>query len=240
MSSIWSDIFRRSATEPDARAVLRRVPLFAGLNRREWTLVEHVLHRRRYEAGEVIFRQNEPGLGMYIVVKGSVEVVREGPVEKGERQPERVLATLEPGSFFGEIALLNETPRSATARARVPSLLMGLFQPDLLGLVQREARLGTKILLPLARITGQRLIRADSEILRQHETLARYAADRTAPVRPPILADSDGLTPLEDAPRALSASTPPSAAHDADPLAESNSDGHTAEPVPPGEARAVD
>jgi hypothetical protein len=114
---------------------------------------------------------------------------------------------------------------------------MGLFQPDLLGLVERDARLGTRILLPLARITGQRLIRADGEILRQHETLARYAADLHA---------ADVVAAKPPRPPALAASAPPPAdpaQQNLPPLddlhADSNSDGHTAEAVPPG-ARAVD
>ena len=126
------------------------------MNRRERVAIERIMYRREYQAGDIIFRQGEPGVGMYIVERGTVSIVFE---------PTRhALAELHEGDFFGEIALLNETPRSATARAQTACTLWGLFQPELLGLLDRNPRLGVKLLLPLAQIAGQRLIRADRQI----------------------------------------------------------------------------
>ncbi|QXD14240.1 cyclic nucleotide-binding domain-containing protein [Rhodocaloribacter litoris] len=156
MNSIWDNFFRRGPGRPSMHDLLRGIPLFADLNRKELDAVERILYRREYAPGEVVFRQGEPGVGMYIIEQGRVCIIRE--------PSGHVLATLGAGDFFGEIALLNETPRSATARAETAATLWGFFQPELLDLLERNPRLGVKVLLPLARITGQRLVRADEEL----------------------------------------------------------------------------
>ncbi|GIV57502.1 MAG: cyclic nucleotide-binding domain-containing protein [Bacteroidetes bacterium] len=158
MYSLWQNLFRPGRAEPDLDALMQQVPLFAELGRRERAAVAQILYRRTYEPGEVIFYQGEPGMGMYLIASGRVAIVRE---PEGHR-----LATLEAGDFFGEIALLNETPRSATARAETACVLWGFFQPELLGLLERKPRLGVKILLALARIVGARLVKADEELAR--------------------------------------------------------------------------
>ena len=167
MDSIWGNIFKTN-DERQTRALLRDIPLFANLSRRELTAVEQILYRRQYAAGEIIFRQSEPGVGMYIVLEGTVAILYE---------PTGVtLAELRHGEFFGEIALLNETPRSATARALSACTLLGFFQPELLGLLKSDPGLGVKILLPLARIAGQRLIHADAKLLELHEEIEHLKA----------------------------------------------------------------
>lgn len=138
--------------------------MFADLDRRELIEVEKLLYHRSYEAGESIFRQDDPGVGMYIVEHGRVEVVHE--------PTGRSLAELGDGDFFGEIALLNETPRSARVTAIEPTTLYGLFQPELYDLFERLPRLGVKLLLPLAQMLGSRLLRADDELTDLHEKVA--------------------------------------------------------------------
>ncbi len=163
MNSFWSNIFKREERQRETRAILKKIPIFEALDGRELAAIERILYLRTYDADEIIFRQDDPGVGMYIVASGIVSIIYE--------PTERVLAELREGDFFGEIALLNETPRSATARARTGCRLLGFFQPDLLGLLERDPRLGVKVLMPLARIAGQRLIHSD----RQRETLQNEA-----------------------------------------------------------------
>jgi CRP-like cAMP-binding protein len=66
--------------------------------------------RRHFAPGEVIFRQGDSGREVYVIVNGEVEIVREGP---GQAR----IAKLRPGEFFGEMALIMNAPRVATARA---------------------------------------------------------------------------------------------------------------------------
>ena len=159
MNVLWSNIFKSRAGadgEQHIADILKRIPVFEDLSRRELAAVERILHKREYQEGEFIFHQGEPGVGMYIIHHGKVEIVHE-PGKK-------VLAELGDGEFFGELALLDESPRSASAMAMVPSKILGFFQPDLFGLIERDPKLGVKIVLRLASSIGERLRRANEQL----------------------------------------------------------------------------
>jgi CRP/FNR family transcriptional regulator, cyclic AMP receptor protein len=157
---LWSNIFVTGASRKDVDAatsmLLKRIPVFEELTRRELAAVTRILYERSFQADELIFHQDDPGLGMYIIVQGRIAIVRE---------PSRqLLAELHDGDFFGEMALLDELPRSATAIARGPCRVLGFFQPELFGLIERRPQLGVKIVMRLARIIGQRLRAMDERI----------------------------------------------------------------------------
>ena len=154
MKSLWASLLRR--TDDDAEDdLLSAIPLFEDLTPREIDTVQRLLHRRDYVAGESVFVQGEPGLGMYIIARGTISI---------QSEPSgRELVRLRDGDFFGEIALLNEVIRTATARATTDGTLLSLFQPDLLGLLERSPRLGVKVLLALARLVGLRLVEVGAE-----------------------------------------------------------------------------
>ncbi|RMH75892.1 MAG: cyclic nucleotide-binding domain-containing protein [Calditrichaeota bacterium] len=157
MDSFWGNIFkRRSLEEEEIREVLRRLPMFSGLKDKDLAALERILYRREYCAGEEVFRQGDPTAGMYIIVKGTVEVIFEPTGQ--------VLAELTDGDFFGELALLGDTPRSATIRCKTDCQLLGFFQSDLYDLLERNPKLGVKILLRLARVIGERLIRSNEQV----------------------------------------------------------------------------
>ncbi len=80
---------------------------------------------KTYTAGETIFRQGDPGDKIYIVKSGEVEIVREDP-EKGEA----ILARLKNGEYFGEMALLTDAPRNATARAATKTETLTIERED--------------------------------------------------------------------------------------------------------------
>lgn len=161
MTTPWARVFGykkdREADELPTIQLLSRVPIFEELSRRELLAIEKILHEREYILDEIIFRQGEPGMGMYIVQKGKVAIVSEPHNQQ--------LFEMEDGNFFGEVALLDQQPRSATAIARTSCKVFGFFQPDLFELIDRDPRLGLKIVLRLAKHVGSRLRQADDWVL---------------------------------------------------------------------------
>jgi CRP/FNR family cyclic AMP-dependent transcriptional regulator len=139
----------KEGKKPEFRDTLRAIPIFSDLSKRELAAVERILHLREFASGEVIFRQNEPGLGMYIIESGTVGIQVEGAPE--------TMTQLKDGEFFGELPLLDGGERSATARASSHCRIYGFFRPDLLALIERDPQLGVKIVLSLASIISQRL-----------------------------------------------------------------------------------
>ncbi|MDX1531091.1 MAG: cyclic nucleotide-binding domain-containing protein, partial [Rhodothermales bacterium] len=181
---LWSNIFRRTP-ESSTRALLRQVPVFADLDRRELSALEKILYRREYRPEEVIFRQDEPGVGMFVIERGTVAIVHE--------PTGRTLTELTDGDFFGEIALLNETPRSAAAIARTPATLYGLFQPELFDLFERDPHMGVKVLVPLSQVLSQRLLRANRQLKELHDECAQLRERLQPPGEPqPTNGEGDG------------------------------------------------
>ena len=131
-------------------ADLKSLALFEDLSVRELKLVQSMLHDREYLAGEVIFDEGDQGNALYIVRTGRVLICRQG-------RPERPIAELGPGSFFGDLALLESAPRAAQARALEACRLAVFFGSDFLSLLDTESKLANKILLRFARMLGQRL-----------------------------------------------------------------------------------
>jgi CRP-like cAMP-binding protein len=91
---------------------LSAVPFFSGLGPEALESVGRVIRNRRFRRGEVIFHQGDPGDALFIVMSGAIKIVL--PSDSGE---EAILATLRSGDVFGELALLDGAPRSATAAA---------------------------------------------------------------------------------------------------------------------------
>jgi CRP/FNR family cyclic AMP-dependent transcriptional regulator len=148
--TMWGNIFRKvEKTDHNIYTVLAKIPIFKDLSKKEIKAVERILHRRSYKADEILFKEGDPGVGMYIIEQGQINITL------GEEN--KLLAVLSNGEFFGEIALLSETPRTATAKAQSNCSILGFFQSDLFGLLETDPRMGNKILLRLAQMIGDRL-----------------------------------------------------------------------------------
>ncbi len=156
MKSLWENIFKgRNESERSILTILKNIPIFEELSDKELGAIERILHERTYKEGELIFHQGDAGVGMYIIEKGRIDIRLE---PSGQ-----VVATLNEGEFFGELALLDDSARSATAVAATDCKMLGFFQPDLFGLIDRNPRLGVKLVLRLAGIIGDRLKAANQE-----------------------------------------------------------------------------
>lgn len=100
---------------PDSlmREALAACRLFGGLDDRTMDLLSAALRSRRYRRDEVIFHTDDPGDALFIVVSGSVKIL----LAADDGTEPAILTTVGPGGFFGELALLDGAPRSATAVA---------------------------------------------------------------------------------------------------------------------------
>ena len=148
--TLWGNVFRKQQTHNQSiYNVLSNIPIFKDLNKKELKAIERILHRRTYHSEEIIFNEGDPGVGMYIIEMGRVNITL------GKKQ--KLLAVLSEGEFFGEMALLSEIPRTATATAVVETKMLGFFQSDLFGLVETNPRMGNKILHRLAQMIAERL-----------------------------------------------------------------------------------
>ncbi len=157
MSTFWENIFKfRQKKVHEIDKILLKIPIFHDLNHRELRQIKDILHRREYNKHEVIFNQGDVGLGMYIIEKGTVNIVAE---------PEsQLLAKLSDGDFFGELALLDDAPRSASAVTETPCTMLCFFKPELLDLIDRNPKLGSKVLFRLAWTIGERLKTTNEQI----------------------------------------------------------------------------
>ena len=135
---------------------LASVPLFEDLSRRELCEIEQVMPRQSYGPGETIFEQGRPGVGMFVVLSGGVEIVQED--EDGARLK---LAEIGDGAFFGEMALLDDAPWTASAVATEETEVTVFTRPDLLTLAEQRPHLGVKIVMHLSQIVAERLRRTN-------------------------------------------------------------------------------
>lgn len=160
IDSFWGNVFKKHASfEDDIVSTLKLIPLFHDMSISELKEFRKIIHRRIFKQKEPIFWEGEPGVGMYIVKAGSVGIYK----ITSDREKEEI-AVLKPGEFFGELALLDESPRSATCIARESSEIIGLFRPDLFNTIAKKPRLGNKFLLQLAAVIGERLKATNKEM----------------------------------------------------------------------------
>ncbi len=152
---IWSWIFKKS----DSNAIqktLEAVPAFEGLSKQELVSIERTTHLRSYRAGETIFNEDTPGAAMYIIHTGEVAITK----EDGDSAPLE-LARIGELTFFGEIALIDETPRTAGAVAVRDSQLLAFGKSDLEIIVERNPSLAVKIITNISRLLAKRLIKSN-------------------------------------------------------------------------------
>ena len=125
---------------------LARSPLFAGLPRRLLARLATRFFEKVYHPGKVVFEEGDPGRALFVVVEGSVEITR------ATAQGAYVLNTLGPGDAFGELALIDDFPRSATARVAAPGRLLILYKSDFDALMDGNSRIALVVLRNLSRL----------------------------------------------------------------------------------------
>ena len=132
---------------------LKQVTLFEGLGRSDLRRLARIVHERSYQDGEYIYEQGKPGVALFLLRRGVVEITRRR--QKGEEVP---LVLLEPPASFEELAVTGaEVVRWTSARARGPVSLVALGCSDLDALIRNFPLLANKILKKVAQIIAMRL-----------------------------------------------------------------------------------
>jgi len=139
----------------DEREVLRTVPIFSELSDEDITSLAHLALRKRYPKDTVVFFENEEGDFFFTILEGRIKVTI-----LGDDGREVILSVLGPGDFFGEMALLDNEPRSATAIAVEESELLSLHRNDF----QTVLNDNRSITSALIRVLSARLRRANHQI----------------------------------------------------------------------------
>jgi CRP/FNR family cyclic AMP-dependent transcriptional regulator len=120
--------------------MLKKVPLFAGLDDRELEEIASSMRQRRFKAGDTVTQEGAGGVGFFVVEEGEADVTVGGE-SKG---------SVGPGQYFGEIALINESPRTATLTARTDMLCYGMTPWDFRPLVESNSTIAWKLLTAMA------------------------------------------------------------------------------------------
>jgi CRP-like cAMP-binding protein len=151
-SSFWANIFNPPTESTELAASLKAIPLFKELGKRDLQNLIGIIHNRNYLAGEYIFYQGDPGIGLYLIRDGEVSIHR-----ADENGKEIILATFSKGDFFGELALVDGEKRSASSVANTDTRLSVIFKPDLDEFIEKYPKKGIKILKGIAEIAAVRL-----------------------------------------------------------------------------------
>ena len=152
-SAKWENIFKGwDNSESETVHTLKKVPVFKELSDKDFAELEKMMHHRDFNSGDFVFKNRAPGEGMYIIMRGSVKIT------VGTRAGnENVLAELNQGEFFGELALFDDEPRSANAIAL----------EDLMILKERNPVLGHKIMFNLGGLLGERLRKTNKLLIKE-------------------------------------------------------------------------
>jgi CRP-like cAMP-binding protein len=120
--------------------VLKKVPLFSGLDNRELEQIAASMRERRVSAGDVFLEQGAGGAGFFVVEEGQADVTVDG----------NPVGSIGPGDYFGEIALLTGSDRTATVTAKTDMLCYGMTPWDFKPLVESNSAIAWKLLTAMA------------------------------------------------------------------------------------------
>lgn len=129
------------AVKTDPTESLRKVPMFAGLDKRELDMLGKLIKEQSYPSGATIVKSGAGGHGLYIIKEGKVSIIQGG----------RTVASMGPGQFFGEISVLDGGPRTADVRADSDTVCLTLISWEVKPLLMENASLTYKMLIEMVK-----------------------------------------------------------------------------------------
>jgi len=141
-------------------SLLGKCPLFADLTPVERERVAGIAYEKVFDRELLIFKEGEPGDAFYLVVKGAVRISTDVP-----GVGEEALAVLKEGEGFGEMSLIDDAPRSASAIAHEDKvLLLAIYKRDFKALLEKDKEIASKLLWYFVRTLVARLRDTDEKL----------------------------------------------------------------------------
>jgi len=169
-SSFWANLFKSPTDKSDLQEILTTIPMFAQMSKKDLSPLFNIIHNRSYVKGEYIFHQGDPGIGLYIIREGEVRIER-----KLESSENISLAKFKVGDFFGELALVDDERRSASAIADSDVKLAVIFKPDLDEFILHFPKRGVKILQGISHVSAVRLRQLNEENIKLQTIIKKHS-----------------------------------------------------------------
>lgn len=144
MKKLFQWVFDRE--KDDRLSLLRQVSLFNGLGKNLLMKLLVDLVEKEYQQGDLIFAEGDTGKALYIILNGSVSIVKRCGHE------DRVLVSLSAGSFFGELALIDQAPRFASATATEKTTLLIMYKSYFDNLIKANNAMSSRLLLNIVEL----------------------------------------------------------------------------------------
>ena len=133
--------------------MLKKVPVFRELTRKELLAVDSLLYERTYEKDEILFEEGDPGHGIFIILSGKARARSSSKLLAGDA------FEFGPGDLVGELTLFDEAPRMATVVAMERTQTVALFQAEFSSLLTRNKNIGVKVLMAISGTMSRRVRR---------------------------------------------------------------------------------
>lgn len=135
---------------PQEIEMLKNIPIFHELTRKEILEVDELLHERVYEKDEVVFEEGDPGHGIFVIISGKLRA------DPSHELLKTAVLDFGPGELVGELSLFDKAPRTATVVAIERTVTVALFQAEFSSLLLKNKSIGVKVLVEIAQTLSRR------------------------------------------------------------------------------------
>lgn len=131
---------------------LGSISIFRDLDRKELEVISKHIFEKKVEKDSIIFTEGMPGEVFYIILSGSVEIIK-----KTDDNKEKIMATMRTNDIVGEMSLIDSKPRSATGRTCEDSVLLAITKRNFDEILNSDPRIAAKILKSMLKVFSERL-----------------------------------------------------------------------------------
>jgi PAS domain S-box-containing protein len=151
------------------KILLKQVPIFASTPAEFFEKLRKVVKERYLKTGEILFAEGEPGKVMYIIKSGKIDILKGDPISEKQMK----LASRAAGDFFGEMSLLEDSPRFATARAAEDSIVLELSREDFKKLITENPSVALEVMEELSSRLRQSDLQMIHDLEKKNEQLEK-------------------------------------------------------------------